>query len=400
MPDGVPARAVIVAGCRHGGLAAIRALGPLGFHVVAMSADPDAFGAASRHASDRVVCPDPSDAAAFTEFLLARAPAWRGALILETEDAYTEAIARNHDRLADSYHLVTPPWEVAQWFLQKDRTAELAATVAVAHPRTAPPDDPLGPGSALALPAMVKPVRSHEFVDAFGVKLWVFHRWDELREGVEAARRRGIEVVVQEVIPGSDAGTLETVELYINRDGTLGAHQCNVKLRQSPPMFGVMRAGRSVPVIPDVLDASLRLLHHVGFTGYASAEFKRDPRDGQAKLIEVNVRLPRNGALLARSGTNFPAEIHADLVEGRPSAPRPLQPSWFVDAFADLAELVRGDLGVLRHPASFFGPYVGRRRSSAVHSFRDVGPALRWARGKTAKLIGERRAENSAGDMT
>jgi predicted ATP-grasp superfamily ATP-dependent carboligase len=40
----------------------------------------------------------------------------------------------------------------------------------------------------------------------------------------------------------------------------------------------------------DAADDVVRLLTGVGYRGVFSAEFKRDPRDGRAKLLEVNCR--------------------------------------------------------------------------------------------------------------
>ena len=44
---------------------------------------------------------------------------------------------------------------------------------------------------------------------------------------------------------------------------------------------------------PEVAEKGLRLLQHVGLRGLGNVEFKRDPRDGELKLIEVNARLHR-----------------------------------------------------------------------------------------------------------
>jgi predicted ATP-grasp superfamily ATP-dependent carboligase len=71
---------------------------------------------------------------------------------------------------------------------------------------------------------------------------------------------------------------------------------------------------------PEVRDVALRLFHWVGLRGLANAEFKRDDRDGQLKLIECNARFTAANCLVARSGFDLAALVYNRLV-GRPQPP-------------------------------------------------------------------------------
>ena len=42
--------------------------------------------------------------------------------------------------------------------------------------------------------------------------------------------------------------------------------------------------------VPEVIEPGRKILQAMGFYGYACTEFKRDPRDGSHKLMEVNGR--------------------------------------------------------------------------------------------------------------
>ena len=46
---------------------------------------------------------------------------------------------------------------------------------------------------------------------------------------------------------------------------------------------------------PEVEPLGFRLLKSMGYHGIASVEFKRDPRDGQFKLMEVNMAPAHDG---------------------------------------------------------------------------------------------------------
>ena len=52
------------------------------------------------------------------------------------------------------------------------------------------------------------------------------------------------------------------------------------------------------------------LLEKIGWFGVAMVEFKVDPRDGLAKLMEINPRFWGSLALAIQAGVNFPLLLH------------------------------------------------------------------------------------------
>jgi predicted ATP-grasp superfamily ATP-dependent carboligase len=72
--------------------------------------------------------------------------------------------------------------------------------------------------------------------------------------------------------------------------------------------------------VPELADAAVALLLALEFHGIAQVEFKRDPRDGTFKLIEVNPRLWEWHGLAAACGVDFPRIAYLDSV-GRPPPP-------------------------------------------------------------------------------
>ena len=124
--------------------------------------------------------------------------------------------------------------------------------------------------------------------------------------------------MVQELIPGGD-DELYTVGSYIAADGTVLGLFSGRKLRQSPPGIGTCRVGEAVWV-QEAVDAALRLLRAFDFHGVSQVEFKRDPRDGRFKLMEVNPRFWLWHGLAAALGVDFARIAYHDLL-GRPPAP-------------------------------------------------------------------------------
>ncbi len=121
--------------------------------------------------------------------------------------------------------------------------------------------------------------------------------------------------MVQELIPGGD-DELYTVGSYIAVDGTVLGLFSGRKLRQSPPGVGTCRVGEAVWV-QDNVDAALRLLRAFEFHGVSQVEFKRDPRDGRYKLMEINPRLWLWHGLAAALGVDFARIAYLDLLGRR-----------------------------------------------------------------------------------
>jgi predicted ATP-grasp superfamily ATP-dependent carboligase len=124
--------------------------------------------------------------------------------------------------------------------------------------------------------------------------------------------------MVQELIPGGD-DELYSLGSYLRADGEALGLFSGRKLKQVPPLIGTCRVGEAVWV-QDVVDAGLRLLRGLRFHGISQVEFKRDPRDGRYKLMEVNPRLWQWHGLAAACGVDLPLIAYRDLT-GEPVEP-------------------------------------------------------------------------------
>ena len=122
--------------------------------------------------------------------------------------------------------------------------------------------------------------------------------------------------MVQELVPGGD-DALYTVGSYIGRDGRALGVFCGRKLRQTPPGIGTCRVGEAVWV-QEVVDDSLRLLGGFDYRGLSQVEFKRDPRDGRYKLMEINARLWQWHGLATACGVDLPRIAYDDLTGSTP----------------------------------------------------------------------------------
>jgi len=294
------------------GLAAIRSLGRAGARVVAIDHRQGALGFHSRYGEARL-CPDPvSQEDAYTAFLAALGDELDApAPIFPTHDEHLNAIARNRDALGDRFLYPFPAWDVLGPIQRKRHQLERARELGVPIPETRnEPTDELG------YPVLVKPSDPTGFRREFRRQAFRCSTRAELDEAFERARPH--DPLVQELIPGGD-DELYTLGSYLDRDGNPLAVFSGRKLRQTPPSVGTCRVGEAVWV-DAVVEQGLTLLRGLGFHGLSQVEFKRDPRDGAYKLIEVNPRLFQWHGLAAACGADLPKVAYFDLL-GTPLPP-------------------------------------------------------------------------------
>jgi predicted ATP-grasp superfamily ATP-dependent carboligase len=157
---------------------------------------------------------------------------------------------------------------------------------------------------------LVKPEHPVGFKQRFRRQAFRCETLDEV--GDAYTRAEEFAPMVQELIPGGD-DTLYTVGSYLARDGRPLGVFSGRKLRQTPPGVGTCRVGEALWV-QDAVDAALRLLSAFDYFGLSQVEFKRDPRDGKFRLMEINPRLWQWHSLAAACGVDLPRIAYADLV--------------------------------------------------------------------------------------
>jgi D-aspartate ligase len=316
---------------------------------------------------------------------------WDGALLIETSDYCSKAIAKHKAMLSQHYKVVTADWEIIQIFLEKDRTYALAEQYGIPHPNVYNPHSMAeldAIANQLTFPVMIKPVSSHEFVRYFHKKLFIIETIADLRSLFQQTLDAHTAVMLSEIIPGTDYGTLERINVYVNAKGEFSAIYPTIKLRQTPSMFGVMRVGKTTSPHHDAEDYARQLLAAVNYRGYANVEFKRDPRDHQPKLIEVNVRVPSGIALPIASGADFPWMMYQDLVLEQPiEATQYRENTYLIDLVADLGNsLLREFTQTIKHFPRFLGPYLARHKIFAVWSWDDPQPFLYMFKNRLSKF--------------
>jgi predicted ATP-grasp superfamily ATP-dependent carboligase len=311
----------VVIGGDYQGLGIVRSLGRRGVPVHVVD-DERSIARFSRYATRSVHGADLSTPAAVAQTLLAEAERHdlRGWVLFPTRDETVAALAEHRHALSQVYRVPTGALAATQEALDKRRTYELAARSGIATPRTwylrslADLDEVEG-----APPYAVKPAVKQPFVATTKVKAWRADSRDQLRDLVRRAAEivPVAEVMVQELIPGD--GTCQFSYCALFKDGRPLASMVARRLRQHPLEFGRSTTYARTEEEPEVERVGEQVLRALDYYGLAEVEFKRDPRDGQLKLLDVNARTWGYHSLGQAAGVDFPALLMADQL-GRPVA--------------------------------------------------------------------------------
>jgi D-aspartate ligase len=371
---------VIVMGCNTGGLAVIRSLGKRGLNIIAMTHNRSDVGTASKYVQEVVWCPDPDNEQQFVDFLLNNAHRWQHPFVIECGDAFTKTLSRHKAVLSQHYTLITPEWEVASLFLEKNKTYELANKNNVPYPWTCEPthiDDIDKIKDEIPFPCILKPSSSHEFVKRFKTKVMILDSYETLREKLIICIDEGHPVVIQEIIPGGDSD-FGRVQMLFDTQGNIVAEFYNEKIRQSPPQFGQGRVARSVPFDSEVQRLAHQLFQGVGFKGgFCSVEFRRDQRDKSLKLMEVNIRGIRTSQLIISAGIDYPWFLYQDYILDKREAIPPYKETMWIEIIPDVMNTLFREPKLLLHPIKLAKPYFAKNRVFAVFALSDIKPFLK-----------------------
>jgi predicted ATP-grasp superfamily ATP-dependent carboligase len=236
-------------------------------------------------------------AEALCDYLLANAHELGGAVIFPTRDLDVAFLDRYRTRLEPHYRVGIAPHEALDKIMDKYVLASIATEVGVPTPRTAvarSASDIDRIGASVGFPCVLKPTRSlhwreHGQWEKMGSQKAVpIASLQELREEYAKAASINNEVLVQEFIPG-DSSDLASACAYIGADGDAKAYFTAGIVLKYPDHLGT---GCLVEQrdIPELREPTLRLLKVLRYRGVADVEYKRDPRDGRWKLIEINTR--------------------------------------------------------------------------------------------------------------
>jgi len=392
MPRG-PIPGALVIGSDYKSLGVVRSLGRHGIPVWVLR-DDHVLASLSRYCARSLPWPAATEEEQVAHLLeLAHRHGLGGWALFPGGDETAALLARNRDALGERYRLtILEPWETLRWAYDKRLTYRLAGELDVDHPLTRYPrsrEDVLAFDGEY--PAILKPAIRHELNRFTVAKAWpapdgptLVARYDEARTLIDPDL-----IMIQSLVPGDGASQLSYAALC--RNGRALASLVARRTRQWPMDFG--RASTYVETIeaPDVERLALRIIEWLRFDGIVEIEFKRDPRDGRLKLLDINPRPWGWHTLGRRAGVDFPYLLW-QMMSGTPIAPLRGRPGvrWvraLTDVPTAMSEMRAGRLSLRSYLASLTGPieYAVLAADDPVPALLEV-PAtayLAWTRRET-----------------
>jgi predicted ATP-grasp superfamily ATP-dependent carboligase len=270
-------------------------------------------------------------------------------------------------------------------FIDKQFTYALAETCGVPAPRTLVPHslvEAVSNAKELGLPCLVKPCQSHLYYERFHRKMVMASSLGQIEEAFCMAMDAGLEVMLQEIIPGDDHEVVN-YNTYVCKGQFLPEFTA-IHERNAPPWFGSPRVAHSRR-IPEVVEPGRRILSKLGFEGYACTEFKRDRRDGTYKLMEINGRHNLSTMLAVTCGINFPWLHYLHLGEGIvPQVSTYREGVYWIDLIRDLGYSGMFLTKERYSLADYLRPYI-KSHVFAILDRRDLKPFLKRSLSITCK---------------
>lgn len=366
----------IVLGSHTMGLGVIRALGAKGVPVIAVSYESKDMGHVSKYVVERVQGPHPEhDEDGFLELLRQVASRFDDSILFPVSDESLKIVSKNKPLLEDYYTVACTEWAITEQFIDKKFTYSLAESLGVPAPRTytiSSREDIDRYHETIVYPCLLKPSQSHRYFQRFGRKMVKIENSDQLMANYQGAAEFDLEVMLQELIPGDDSSGVNYNSYFW--EGQPIAEFTAQKLRGAPVELGSPCVAVSKQ-IPEVIAPGRKILKAMKFYGYSCTEFKKDPRDGEYKLMEVNGRHNLSTLLAVRCGLNFPWIHYSHLAEGKLLSGIEYREgvNW-IDLFRDVScfrAYTRNGGTVSR----FVKPYTGSR-VFAVLDLRDPRPFI------------------------
>lgn len=269
------------AGYKHT-LGAVRSLGKAGYYVIAMDSHKLAQSFFSRYCREKVICPPSKEEKEFIAFLKKYLQNNSVDVLIPIGYNSTVAISRNKSELLPYTRIPVADYESLVIAADKEKTLDCARNLGIPTPHQY-----FTTNEIEKFPVVVKGVFES------GNILYV----NSKKELIKTQFNKSI---IQEYIPGEGFGFYA----LFNR-GALKAFFMHKRVREYPITGGASTCAMSI-YSEELMSYGLKLLQSLNWHGIAMVEFKKDSRDGQFKLMEINPKFWGSLDLSIASGVDFP----------------------------------------------------------------------------------------------
>lgn len=317
----------VVASVFQTGLNLMRDLELKGIRTVGIDCNPVNPGFRSKYGRS-FLCPNPDkEPDKWAEFMVALSVAMgEKPVLIAASDIFVSAIGRHAQMLNEHFIFSEAGCTLQASLATKEKQYALAPKYGLPCPQAAyiqSIEELTEFCEGARFPALLKPRHAREWEvlpsdhPLRGSKTVSAKTKDELISHYASVCGLVPEAVAQEEIVGPDSAKYCYLSVYAKSGQRLGA--CVVhELRAYPLMYGC--ATLVEPVIDEEIDRVCNnFLLSLGYVGICEIELKRDVRDGQLRLIEVNPRFSGTGDCAKYTGVETGFLHYLDLIGETPS---------------------------------------------------------------------------------
>lgn len=309
---------VVVVNCKLGGLAIMRALGPLGVALYGVDADLRSPAMLSRYCRERFQYGlDESRPLEFLDRLLEIGRRLgRPAILIPTSDETAQFVVDHAEPLSRQFIFPRNSPEMIGRLVSKKGMYEMALEHAVPTPLTLFPrslEDVRSFLPRITFPVMLKGIYGNRLQTRTQKKMVIVQSPEELIENYSAMEDPDTpNLMLQEYIPGDD-DQIHIFNGYFDRESRCLAGFTGHKIRQFPvhvgcASLGVCRENQRVA------QTTIRFMQAIGYRGILDIGYRYDPRDDQYKVLDANPRIGQAFRLfVAENDMDVMKSLYLDL---------------------------------------------------------------------------------------
>lgn len=297
-------RVLLLEGFARQGMPLMEALHDLGCHITTYNNSKLDMGYASRYPDKKLIAFwDRNDALKSLDTLRKVLKNDKYDVVIPLTDFSAMLLSQNKGELTQYSAIAANDWDVFQMASDKQNTMITCMENGIPCPYTLrnveTVDDILK--SDLKYPFIIKPRTGYG-----SIGFHCINNEEQLRKVFDNNVATYGKMLVQEYIPQTDIQY--KAELFIDKDGNVKSAVVFDKTRWYPIDGGSTCCSTSVDR-PDIVESSAKLLKAIGWRGYGDVDLIQDPRDGVAKIMEINPRITASVKVCFVAGVDFARQI-------------------------------------------------------------------------------------------
>ncbi len=282
----------------------------------------------SRIVSVKVVEPNLEDDEVFCDTLIqfaARYPKGQTFLLVPCGDNYIKLLVRNQDKLRPYYRFECIDEELLMRLSIKESFYKVCTEHGFAFPKTTTCtfENYKTVKLPFDFPVIIKPSNSVAYWNCkFPHKKKVFvaenkQEFDAILDAIYGSSYKD-HLILQEYIPGDDSN-MRVMNCYSGKDKKVKLIALGNALLEEHSPEGIGSYAAIINSVDKELSERMKnFLEGIGYVGFSNFDMKYDPRDGQYKLFEMNLRQGRSSFFVTAAGYNLAKFLVDDVIYNKP----------------------------------------------------------------------------------